>query len=61
MFSGSRDPFPTHQTVASFPEKLEEGQKIFRHLEEKGARVTHHFPGHLVDLPAHRLDLGPAK
>ena len=50
-----------HQPIASFPKRLKERQDIFGHLEEKGSRMTHHFPGHLVDLPADRLDLSPAK
>jgi hypothetical protein len=50
-FFGSRDPFPTHQTIAFVPKTLKEAQDIFGHFQEKRSRVTHHFSGHLIDLP----------
>ena len=55
---GSRDSLLAHQPIASFPKRLKERQDIFGHLQKKRSRVTHHLPGHLVDLPADRLDLG---
>ena len=56
---GSRDPFPAHQAIAFVPKALKEGQDVFGHFQEKRSRVTHHFSGHLIDLPSDRLDPGP--